>query len=379
MKYYNYSGKKSQSRLKSNRKKIIVNIIIIVALIALCVAFALILGNHLKNKLEDADLSTQPVEELFEPIEPAEKDPADEIAFVKNDRAEGSMSAIYGYLDLEGCPDAESAEKFVSALKEDGYTGAIFNVRGETGKYSYASKAASEIARTEIPESVVSYDELAAAVAACASRDMRSCAYIDLGDVFLTDETSVLRATVDKSVIKELSAMGFSEIILDGAMRESDLTTGFAKNLYEYLSPLRSSCPGTDFGLVIDPSVLDDPEKTPVLEIIFRFVDLYALDLADADTYGAGTVSAMLEKHSGSFNSYSILSLIGGESIERIRSGYAVFSQAKNPNAAFITPRTDTEPVTDEAGNLSYDAKCAVYPLIEPAEETTGDGGDIND
>ena len=376
MNYYNYSGKKSQSRLKSNRKKIIINILIIVGIIALCVVFALVLGNHLKKKLEAAELSTEPVENFFEPIETEEPDPADEIDFVKNDRAEGAMSAVFGFLDLEGCPDAASAEKFVASLKEDGYTGIVFNVRNENGMYSYASKAASDLARTAPSGQVVSFDALTAALNGAAARGMRSCAYMYLGDVFLADETSSVRAAIDVSVLKELSSMGFSEIVLDGVMRDRELNIDFAKKLYAYMSSLRESCPGTDFGLVIDTTVLDDPEATPTVELIFRYVDFFALDLSNGEQYTQDAQREIAEKHGGSFGAYSILSLLGGKDIGEIRAGYAVFSGMKNPNAAFITRRSDYEEIKDESGNPVYEAKCARYTLTEPEPDDTSKNGD---
>ena len=377
MNYYNYSGKKSQSRLKSNRKKIIINILIIVLIVALCAAFALILGNHLKKRLEEADISTEPIENIFEPVETDEPDPAEGIDFVKNDRAEGSMSAVFGYLDLEGCPDPESAGRFVRSLKEDGYTGIVFNARNGEGMYSYASKAAADLARTSPSGAVIPFDCLAAAVNAAAAEGMRSCAYIDVGDVFLTDETSSVRAALDRSVIKELSGMGFSEIVLDGVLRDAELTFDFAKDLYAYMSVIRQRCPGTDFGLVMDKAVLDNPEQTPALEMIFRYVDFFALDFTDGEQYGADVLRGLTEKYSGSFSAYSILSLLDGRDLGAIRSGYSAFSQMKNPNAAFIVPRTDYAEVKDEAGNVTYESKTAVYPLTEPeVKEETGDDND---
>ncbi len=379
MNYYNYSGKKSQSRLKSNRKKIWINILIIVAVIALCVAFALILGNHLKKKLENAELSTEPVENYFEPIESEEPDPAEGIDFVKNERAEGSMSAVYGYLDLEGCPNEASAEKFVASLKDDGYTGVVFRVKNAAGMYAYASRAASELSHTAPSGSVVSYENLSAALAAASARGMRSCAYVDVGDVFRTDEASTVRTAIDTGVLKELSSMGFSEIVLDGALRDRELTTDFANKLYVYMSSLRASCPGTDFGLVMDNSVLDNPEATPALELIFRYVDFFALDFSAGEQYSVETLTEIAERYSGSFSAYSILALLDGGDVGKIRSGYAALSTVKNPNAAFITQRTDYEVTNDEAGDPLYDAKCANYTLTEPETAPSDASGDNND
>ena len=367
MKYYTYSGRKSQSRAKSKRKKIILNILIIVFVIALCVAFALILGNHLRKKLEAADISTEPVESIISKPETDSSDPADEIGFVKNDREAGSMSALYGYLDLEGCPDEASAQDFVYALKADGYTGISFNVRSGSGMYSYASAAASDISRVQPPESAASLNELKGAVYAASSIGMRSLAYIDMGDLFLTDEVSASRATIDRAVIRELSSIGFSEIVIDGVTRDSDFTVDFAKKLYGVMSQIRPECPGTDFGIVIDPSVLEDPEKTPALEIVFRFVDFFALDLSNKEVYTPEKIAGIREKHSGSFSAYSILSLIGGSDIDEIREGYASFSSADRPNAAFMTRKTDYEVLTDDNGNELYTSKLAKYSLVKEA------------
>ncbi len=376
MNYYNYSGKKSQSRLKSNRKKIIINILIIVGIVALCVALALILGNHLKHRLEESDASTRPpVEEVLTPADTSAPDPSDEIDFVKNDRAEGSMSAIFGYLDLAGCPDEERAQSFVYSLRDDGYTGIVFNVRDGSGKYSYASKAASELTRTDPSGAAVPFDNLNGAVYAASALGMRSCAYIDLGDVFLTDETSSVRMAIDKAVIKELSAMGVSEIVLDGLTEDREFNTEYAKRLYEFVSSVRSVCPGTDFGLVISPELLEDPEKTPALELVFRFVDFFALDLADSAAYTPEVLSGMIEKYSGSFSAYSILALLGGKDVGEIRSGYSVFSQAKSPNAAFLSPRNDYEDKRDENGILDYSVKLAKYKLNGEEPADTGANG----
>lgn len=376
MKYYGYSGKKSQSRFKSNRKKIIINIVIIVAVIALCVAFALILGNHLRNKLAEAPISTEPVEEIIAPLETESPDPAEGVDFVKNDRAEGEMSAIFGYLDLEGCPDEESARRFVNALKDDGYTGLLFRVRRDDGSYAYASKAASELSRIALPAGVTPAEYLSGALYTASTLGMRSAAYIDLGDVFDPEAVSEVGKTLDRAVVKELSAMGFSEIVFGGLAREGNLTIDYAKKLYAYVSAIRAECPGTDFGLVIDPSVLENPEMTPPLEIVFRFIDFFALDLTNGEVFSPEAISGMIDRFSGSFGAYSILALLDGSNIDAIKSGVAVFSSLKAPNVAFVTPKSDYEEVKDEAGNVDYSSKIVQYSLTATEADETQAGGE---
>ena len=379
MNYYNYSGRKSQSRLKNNRKKVVINILIIILIIALAAAGALFLGNYLKHRLESADISTEPVEAFTMPPEPAQPDPADEIDFVKNDRAEGEMSAVFGNLDLAGCPDGNAARSYVRMLNEAGYTGIVFPVRNDNGKYAYASYAASELSGTEASDAVIPYDILAEALGEAALCGMRSCAYIDLGDAASAEAAYSVRTTIDKAVVKELSALGFSEIIFDGLMRDHELDTDFAKQLYAYVSSVRTECEGTDFGLVIDPSVLEDPEKTPALEIVFRFVDFYSLDFRNTDVYTEDAISEMLTNYSGSFNAYSICALVGGSDIEEIRTSYSTLSLAQYPNMAFLSAKTDYEEKKDADGNLLFDAKLEKYTLTEDTQDT-GDAaaGDDN-
>ncbi|MBQ7646122.1 MAG: hypothetical protein IJS94_02520, partial [Clostridia bacterium] len=246
MNYYNYSGRKSQSRMRSNRKKVFINVLIIVLAIAFCVVFALVLGNRLKDKLEDAELSTEPIEEILPEPETEEADPAEEINLVKNMRAEGEMSAVYGYLDLAGCPDADGAGKLVGTLHENGYTGIVFCVRNANGKYAYASPAVAELTKTEPTSGTVPYDVLSRAVVAATSLGMRSTAYIDLGDHLAAAASGDVGAAIDRAVLKELSQTGFSQIIIDGVTRGHDFTIDFAKELYNLISAVRSDCPGTD-------------------------------------------------------------------------------------------------------------------------------------
>jgi len=377
MNYYNYSGKKSQSRLKSNRKKLIINIIIIILVITICVALSLILGNHLKHKLEEAELSTQPVEELITPQDTVQTDPGEGVDFVKNDHAAGAMAAVFGYLDLEGCPDEESVQGFVNAMKDNGYTGIVFNVRGKDGNYAFASKAASGLSRVTEPGGVPSYDFLNDAVNTASTLGMRSAAYIDLGDIFSSGERERVGQTIDRAVIKELSDMGFSEIIFDGITEDRDFTIDFSKQLYSYVSALREECPGTDFALVIDPAILENPEKTPPLEVAFRFIDLFALDLTNKEVYTPEKISEMLDKFSGSFSAYSLLTLLDGSDIESIRAGYEEFSAQTYPNIAFITPKSDYEPLEDDEGNPLYSSKVEKYSLT--GDDTTEETDDMTE
>ena len=365
MKYYTYSGRKSQSRFKSSRKRLIIRITAIVSAVVLSVAFALILGNHLKKKLDNATLSTEPIDSIISTDNG--DDETSGIGFVKNDRKAEELSAIFGYLDLEGCPDAASAERFVISLRDAGYTGMIFNVKRDGGKYAYVSNAVTELSNITSQGGAVSYDTLSSAVNSASVRGMRSAAYIDVGDVFQASEDEKVGVALDRAVVKELSAMGFSEIVFGGLADKSEISTDFAKELYGYFSDLRAECENVDFGLVIDPLVLEDPGKTPALELVFRFIDFFAFDLRDVSAFGDGAIASLLDNFGGSFGAYSILSLTDGGSVDSIKSTTSVFSSNNYLNVAFLTPRRDYSDGSD------YSKKINNYTIFD-IEDGNGDG-----
>ncbi|MBQ7715800.1 MAG: hypothetical protein IJT70_08035 [Clostridia bacterium] len=376
MNYYNYSGRKSQSRAKSRKKKIIINILIIILIIALCAVLALILGNHLKKKLETTELSTKPAEELIsEVLEEAEPDPDDEIDFEKNDRTAGDLSAVSAYLDLEGCPDAESAENMIKALKDAGYTGIVFRTRDRDGKYLYSSPAVAQIADSRGITAPVSFENLTAALSAASEAGMKCSAYVELSGTSWS-----IRSYLDNAVIKELFGLGVREFVLDGIKPAESLDTSFAKDLYGYISDLRAACPGADFGLVIDIASLEDPEATPALELIFRYIEFFALDLRNADLYTNEAISGLFEKYIGSFSAYSLLTILKGDSLEDLQRGVGLFSGRENPNVMFIEKRTDypeTAPDADPTDAYAYKI-VSFNPTAqtEPAEDDQNGAGD---
>lgn len=359
MKYYTYSGKKSQSRFKSSRKRLIIRITAIVSAVVLSVAFALILGNHLKNKLDEAPISTEPVDAL---IDHGEDEEPSGIGFVKNDREDGETAAVFGYLDLEGCPDSGYADRFVSSLRESGYTGIIFNVKRDGGKYAYVSNSVTELSNITSQGGAISYDILSSAVVSASARGMRSAAYIDVGDVFSASDEEKIGVTLDRAVVKELSAMGFSEIVFGGLADKREITTDYVKELFGYFSELRTECPGTDFGLVIDPLILEDHGKTPALELTFRFIDFFAFDLRDVASFGDAAVASLLGNFGESFEAYSILALNDGLTVDSIKSTASVFMSEKYPNVAFLSPRTDYSHGVENG--VAYTAKLDSYAVF---------------
>ena len=350
MKYYSYSGKKSQSRRKANKKRLIINISIIAAVVILSVAFALVLGNHLKNKLDEAPISTEPVEDI---LTPESADDGDRLDFVKNDRTLDETKALFGYLDLDGCPDGASAQTYVDNLKSAGFTGVIFNAKGADGKYSFASNEAYSLARLEPSKSVTQPSVVSEALGKAKSLGMRSAAYIDICGALSVAEGEIGYG-LDRAVIRELCSLGFDEIVIDGAAR-GEITTQIAMSIWYYISDIRAEFPEVDIGVVIDGASLSDAESAPAIEIMFRFCDFFALDFTDREIYGGEALKAAIAGSAGGISTYRTLILADGSDLAAIRGGAEVIRAAGVPRAAFITPRTDVTDYKDKLKPYSLD------------------------
>ncbi len=354
MKYYAYSGKKSQSRRKANKKRLIIKICIIAAAVILSVVFALALGNHLKKKLDGAPISTEPIDGLITP----ETDGGDErFDFRKNDRAPGETAALFGYLDLDGCPDEASAGTFVNNLHAAGFTGLIFNAKGADGKYSFASEEAYALARLEPSGAVASPAMISGALGAAKSLGMRSAAYIDVAGA-LTPAEGEIGYELDRAVIRELCALGFDEIVIDGAAR-GDLTLSVAKTVWNYISYIRDEFPDVDIGVVTDLQSFRDSGSASALEVTYGFVDFFALDLSDREIYGGASLPGALAETAGEISSYGALVLVDGSDVGTMRSAADAIRSAGVTRAAFLTPRLDAPEYADRLKPYSLEAVSA--------------------
>lgn len=372
MRYYGYSDKKS--KYKSRRKLLWFNILIIVLIVAASVVFALVLGNYLKKRLDNADISTEPIEHV---TAPAPADTTDSYEVSKNDRSGDAMSATEGFLDLVGCTSENDARAFVANLKNAGYTGVYFEAKSADGSLTYSSDAAGLFTGGKVDPALIRQDILAAAVTAARENGMRSGVGICISKIFNGDEHSEAEMTIVKYIIKELSDMGFNEVILSGAFCADSFSSEIANKLFDYVSSIRDMCPETDIGVVMDLAILENPELTPAIELAFQYTDFFALDFTDAAAFTDERLKSVFTSLSGSFNAYCIRSLTAGGSVAEIQAKYALFSSAGYTNISFIKPNNEIpEPTRGDDGSLIYKSKIYPYSLVPPPAPADSDEGD---
>ena len=364
MNYYGYSGKKSKHR--SNKRTVIIRVLIIVLAVVGSVAFALVLGNRLKNKLEDADISKEPIENII-PETPVQEE-EEPTPVLKEEASFEELSFTGGYLDLAECPDGKSAAAFVKGLKSAGYTAVIFDVRDENGRLAYSSAALSELVGAEIVGSVTNSDILSAALAEAADQGMKKCAYVELKGVY-TEKGETVLTTVDQTVIGELASLGFDRFIMSGVF-EAEFTSDAVNSFYTHVEKLRKAAPAAYFGVILSPTVFEAAELTPTLELLFRYTDFFAVDFSDSATYSADAVATFRDNFSGSLNAYRINVLLDGGTENSIKSGYETFIHT-GANVSFLTQKTDYTKEKDEDGNFLYSSKIPAYSVLPEEEAET--------
>lgn len=368
--YYGYSGKKSKR--KGTRRGVIIRVIIIVAAVVGSVAFALVLGNHLKNKTDSLPKDEVPVEELTTKGEDT-SNAEDEDPYTKPARTYAEIEALRGYLDLADCPDAESAAKFVDALKSSGYTGVIFDLKDKNGNFTVAYDSVTELTGAISLGSVASKDIFSAAVTRAVELGMKVSVRARLSDIYANDDLSSIKNTVEKRILFELYGAGVREFVLDGVISEDNFNSRSAAVLYDYVKELRDACPEAVVGIVMQSGIFKNPELTPTLELIYRYSDFFSVDFTDRGTFDSESVSEFLESCKGSFTAYNILSLLPSSNISEIREYYAMFLADGKTNMAFAEQKEDFKPVTnEESGEFDYTASKAVpYSLSEETKDTT--------
>ena len=291
--YRSYTAKK----LKMPRR-----IIFFSAVAVLIVVFTVILGNNLKKKLAEAPIDTSEVLSTTDVSQnkPVQKDEVEES--VDHDKALSGVVA--GYLDLLGIMESQQAEYVVDTIQNSGYNCAAFIVTDEEGKLTYASPEVESASRLPASADIVSYDVLAAAVNRAKTKGLRLSAVITASD-----------SLSDTLVIKELSALGFDEIIICGFEEYVQLDNNALKDITKYLDRAReASGNGVDFGISFDSEFFKVAQNAPYIEKLYNQTEFFAIDLFEKSV---DEVADLAEELQGSFTAYLLRPLLSGDDVDR--------------------------------------------------------------
>lgn len=270
---------------------------IIFFVVAALVIFGLtvLLGNHLKHKLESVE-TAEPFD--FDTTASAPKeDNTEQQESVLHDPALAGVTA--GFLDLRGVKDEKDAKAAVDSVKAAGYNAVCFVVTDEGGNITYASPAV--VAQSRLPASgeLVSYEILSAAVKAAKGSGLRlSC--VMTASESLSDET----------VASELASLGFEEIIIRGFEEYVQLSNEYVSNVNGYVNKIRKATGETmDIGVSFAPEFFKLAQNAPYIEKIYVNCEFFAIDLYGCTAEDVTTVAQSLQ---GSISVYLLRPVLDG-------------------------------------------------------------------
>lgn len=283
----------------AKKYKLAKRIIFFIACALVIFGLTVLLGNHLKNKLESVE-TQEPFD--FDTTESAPKeDKTENEESVPHDEALAGVLA--GYLDLRGVTKESDAAAAVEEVKAAGYNAACFVVTDDGGNITYASPAV--VAQSRLPASgeLIPYDILSAAVGKAKDSGLRLSCVITASES-LSDET----------VAAELASLGFDEIIIRGFEEYVQLSNEYVSDINEYVGKIREATGGAmEISVSFHPDFFKLAQNAPYIEKIYSKCEFFAIDLYG---YSADDVSTVAQTLQGSITAYLLRPLLDGTNAE---------------------------------------------------------------
>ncbi|MBE6587175.1 MAG: hypothetical protein E7647_02025 [Ruminococcaceae bacterium] len=271
----------------------------VVALII--IVLTVILGNVLKNKLENTPRDTSDILTTTDSADKENSDKEPEKEPVIHDEAFGGIVA--GCLDLSAAEGPQEANNAVEALKAAGYNAVSFNVTDGNGMITYASPALEEYSRLTASDDLVTFDELKEAAKAAKSLGLRLCAVM-----------TATEGICDELVAEELSAIGFDELCVRGFEEYTQFDNELVSRVNGYIDMLRGVSGEMVFSLCFDGEFYKAPSNAPYIEKVYANTEFLAIDMTECSTQDA---LALAEDIVGSFNAYLLRPILSGSDSER--------------------------------------------------------------
>lgn len=283
----------------AKKYKLAKRIIFFVACALVIFGLTVLLGNHLKNKLESVE-TQEPFDFDTTASTPKENDNKIEES-VPHDEALSGVSA--GYLDLRGIKEENDAKAAVDAVKAGGFNAVCLVVTDESGNITYASPAV--VAQSRLPASgdLIPYEILSSAARYAKESGLRlSCV--------MTASESIS----DETVAAELASLGFEEIIIRGFEEYVQLSNEYVSNINGYVGKIREATGGAmEISVSFRPDFFKLAQNAPYIEKIYAKCEFLAIDLYG---YTAEDAAAVAQSLQGSISAYLLRTLLDGTDTE---------------------------------------------------------------
>lgn len=336
-------------------KKILFRILFVIVTAIVITVLAMLLGHSLLDRVNSLDSKTNdtPTETKVSEIEPSD---------------EYIITSINAPSVFASCIDPtsfENEEDMVNKIDElsGEYDTLIVNLIANDGSLIYRSPAICKLLGIPVGEDDGMLQRIVSAVSAASVRNMRICAAIPSS---AGGSASASAAVIDSALIRELSSIGFDEVMMTfDEFKDADMTQNTALQLYQYLKDCAADTPSILMGVALPAEVYLDASNSKQIQIISSTVSFLGIKFSTegmtTSTEIFSSVSHDIASLLGAFRTYNMRLIIDNGDIAAMAAEYTACIHNDMKNVCIMAPLMPDE--------LEYDQNAAITPE-ETAPET---------
>ncbi|MBE6618018.1 MAG: hypothetical protein E7627_08805 [Ruminococcaceae bacterium] len=342
-------------------KKILLRILFVIVAAIVITVLAILLGNHLLEKVNSLD------NEVNDPASETEEtapDPSNEYVITSTEAPSVSAAAI----DVRKFETQDELVEKITELSAH-YDTLIIKLCSEDGGLIYPSPAICKLLGIPHTNENTVLELVISAVSAASVRNMRLCALIPSS---LGNSASASASVIDGALIKELLEYGFDEIMIQYPAIDTD---GFSHNSAARLSGYIKECKENSqtschIGIILPAELYLDAAFAKHIQIIASTVSFMGIDFStECMTTSSeifSSVSHDITSLLGSFNTYNMRHIISSDDIVVMAAEHTACRQNNMTNVCIMEPLLPDE--------LKYDRNATVQPeapeTLAPEEVT---------
>lgn len=342
----NRIGRYRAGAKRKPKKKTVMRVLFVILCAAVLTGLSVLLGTHLKERAMYAEtMSADTTDAATETEQPTELF-GDGIVSTSD---ASSLKLFAADIDVtKGNP--ESIKALIDGMSDD-YNAISIRITSDSGELIYTSEAllrlvgvdaggavqntaetsdpaepeatdkddggdeSSDAPESKVAEASTVLDNLKSAIAAASERSLRCSAIYGIrADIFSDGVDAATASVIDRTVIEELDALGFDEVIIDGVVEDDDLLS-YEKTgrIISYLALLRAGEGDIDIGLTLPSSVYLISQNASRIKTLSSYADFLAIGISAGDMSPDEAYSFVYDSCyslKGNFSAYNIRGII---------------------------------------------------------------------
>lgn len=341
MKYYRRNPSSS-----AKVKKIMFRILFVTVAAFIILMLSVILGLHLKNKVENAEKNISDSQDSSSlQISRDNEDSDDDISEAPKVFGGGINMLL-----------AKTTDDVVVMVNDTAayYDTVVLSLNDEYGSLFYQSPALCALMRMPYHEDSLKYDLLSSAVSAAKIKNLRISTVLRP----MPNANSVISAAlVDGTIISELASLGVNEVLIDLSSNQKEITYEEANRIRTYLTECASiSGDSCDIGVILSADMFLNAENAKIIQMIAGSSSFLAINFDssgfDLPDFFYLDVSKSIKALLGTFSVYNMRVLIDSSSREYASAEYEACIDNAISNICFTSHFTDAELDFSYKGNV---------------------------